>query len=385
MLKQNKIDSGGNSLAKISVLIVGLSPETGGIENFVLQVVSGMDAQRFHFDVLTFCSRCAYEEELTVLGCKVFHAARRGKNPLKNYLDQRRFFSANPDTYDYVWLHLSSASDLKTILLAKRFTKAKIACHCHGTDFESREGLIRKIHLHLHYKNRPKLVKNTDIYLACSKLAGEWLYGDIGEKMTVVPNGIDVPAYRFNPMKRAEMRQSLGIENKTVMGHAGRLTKVKNQAYLIDVFASFYKKHPDAVLMIAGAGELEKDLRERVQRLALDDQVTFMGFRRDMPDLFQAFDVFLLPSYTEGLPITIVEAQACGLPCVISDTITREVALTDLVHFTSITLPPEDWSKEIEEALNHLRVSSDYEQKIIESGYSAQGTVNRINKVFGGQ
>jgi len=372
-------------LAKISVLIVGLSPETGGIENFVLQVVSGMDAEQFHFDVLTFCPACAYEQELTKLGCKIFHAARRGKNPVKNYLDQRRFFAQNPNTYDFIWLHLSSASDLKTILLAKRYTKAKIACDCHGTDFESREGIIRRLHLHLHFKNRPKLVKNTDIYLACSKLAGEWLYGNICSKLTVIPNGIEIPAHRFDQVKRTEVRHSIGVEDKIVLGHAGRLTKVKNQAYLIDVFASFYEKHPDAVLMIAGAGELEKDLREKAHRLVLDDQVFFMGFRKDMPDLFQAFDVFLLPSYTEGLPITIVEAQACGLPCVISDTITREVALTDLVHFLSISQPPENWVKEIEEALKCPRVSSDYEHKIIESGYSAQGTVDRLSIIFGGQ
>ena len=372
-------------MGKINVLIVGLSPETGGIENFVLQVVSGMDAQRFHFDVLTFCPACAYEKELTQIGCRIFHAARRGKNPVKNYLDQRRFFAQNPNTYDFIWLHLSSASDLKTILLAKRYTKAKIACHCHGTDFESREGFIRKLHLHLHYKNKPKLIKNTDLYLACSKLAGDWLYGDIGERLTVIPNGIDVPAHRFDRMKRTEMRRGLGVEDKIVLGHAGRLTKVKNQAYLIDIFASFYEKHPDAVLMIAGTGELENDLREKVRRLALEDQVFFMGFRKDMPDLFQAFDVFLLPSYTEGLPITIVEAQACGLPCVISDTITREVALTDLVHFLSISQPPGNWVKEIEEALRCPRVSSDYEQKIIESGYSSQGTVDRLSLVFGGQ
>lgn len=371
-------------MGKINILIVGMSPETGGIENFIFQFVTGANKDNFRFDILTFCSRCAYENELAVLGCKVFHAARRGKNPVKNYLDQRRFFAQNPTTYDFIWLHLSSASDLKTILLAKRYTGAKIACHCHGTDFESREGFIRKLHLHLHYKNKPKLIKNTDLYLACSKLAGDWLYGDIGERLTVIPNGIDVPAHRFDRMKRTEMRRGLGVEDKIVLGHAGRLTKVKNQAYLIDIFASFYEKHPDAVLMIAGTGELENDLREKVRRLALEDQVFFMGFRKDMPDLFQAFDVFLLPSYTEGLPITIVEAQACGLPCVISDTITREVALTDLVHFLSISQPPGNWVKEIEEALRCPRVSSDYEQKIIESGYSSQGTVDRLSNVFGG-
>ncbi len=373
-------------MSKINILIVGMSPETGGIENFVMQVVSGMDADRFHFDVLTFCSRCAYEEELTQLGCRVFHATRRGKNPIKNYLDQRRFFAHPPKSYDFVWLHLSSASDLKTILFTKKFTKAKVACHCHGTDFESKDGAARKLHLYLHKKNRPKLVENTDIHLACSTLAGDWLYGDIGEKLTLVPNGIDIDAYKFSHEKRKQVRQSLEIQNNNiVIGHVGRLTKVKNQTYLIDVFVEFRKRYSDAVLIIVGVGELEADLREKVNRLALTEQVLFLGFRQDISDLLQAFDVFLLPSFSEGLPITVIEAQACGLPCLISNKITQEVALTDIVCFLPITQPPTRWADKIDANLNHSRDACLYQQKVIESGYSAQSTINKLSNIFGGK
>ena len=371
-------------MGKINVLIVGLSPETGGIENFVLQVVSGMDAQRFHFDVLTFCPACAYEKELTQIGCRIFHAARRGKNPVKNYLDQRRFFAQNPNTYDFIWLHLSSASDLKTILLAKRYTKAKIACHCHGTDFESREGIIRKLHLHLHFKNRPKLLKNTDIYLACSKLAGEWLYGNIGGQLTVIPNGIDLSVYTFSNVKRDEIRKKIGIEDKLAVGHVGRLSQQKNQYYLIDIFEEFYKKHKDSVLLIAGSGNLEKDLRKKVSDLSLDDAVFFLGFRADVPDLLHAFDVFLLPSLFEGLPISIVEAQANGLPCVISDKVTNEVAVTGLVSFVSIDGPPVDWVGEIENALAKQRDSDVYCEELSKAGYSSQTKIEMIDDIFGG-
>lgn len=371
-------------MEQIHILIVGMSPETGGIENFIIQNIRGMDAARFRFDILTFCTRCAYEDELESLGCHIFHAARRGKNPVKNYLDQRRFFSENLNTYKFVWLHLSSASDLKTILLAKKYTGAKIVCHCHGTDFESKEGLIRKLHLFLHNKNRSRLVAKTDMHLACSVKAGEWLYGDISDKLIVIPNGINIPSYRYNAEMREQMRQTLGIQNKIVVGHVGRLTKVKNQAYLIDVFSAFCKKHPESVLIFAGTGELEADLREKVNQLALNSQVLFLGFRQDIPDLLQAFDVFLLPSFSEGLPITIIEAQACGLPCVISDTITAEVAITDLVHFMPITQPPGKWADEIEVSLKHPRLSGDYEKKITEFGYSAQTTVDRLSNIFGG-
>lgn len=372
-------------MGKINILIVGMASETGGIENFIFQFVNGADVEKFHFDILTFCSRCAYEQEFTQLGCHVYHAARRGKSPIKNYLDQHRFFTNNPKTYDFVWLHLSSASDLKTILLSKKFTDAKVVCHCHGTDFESKDGLVRKLHLYLHNKNRSKLVENTDIYLACSKLAGDWLFGDIGEKLSVIPNGIDIETYRFSEEKRTQIRQSLNIQDKVVIGHAGRFAKVKNQTYLIEVFTEYCKKNQEAVLVIAGTGELETDLHEKVLQLGLGDHVLFLGFRQDMPNLLQGFDIFLLPSFSEGLPITIIEAQVCGLPCMISDRITQEVALTELVHFLPITQPASRWADEIDACRINSRTSSRYVQKIMESGYSAQATINRLSNIFGGE
>lgn len=372
-------------MTRINILIVGMSPGIGGIETLIIRLIREIDNTRFQFDILTFCPKCAYEEELELRGCQVFHAVRRGKNPLRNYVDQWRFFSQHRDIYNYVWLHLSSASDLNTILLTKKYTTAKVICHSHGTFFESRGGLIRRLHLFLHNKNRPRLISDTDLYFACSEKAGKHLFGDIGEKLVVIPNGIDISEFCFNSEKREALRKSLDVNSKIVIGHVGRLTAAKNQTFLLDVFAEFHHEHQKSVLMIVGTGELEAVLRKKANQLGIVDCVKFFGFRQDVSELLQVFDVFVLPSLYEGMPITLIEAQTCGLPCVISDTITRETAVTDLVHFVSIQKPPTDWVMEIEIALKHSREFPGYKECMIKSGYSIQTTIERLSDILGGK
>lgn len=372
-------------MTQIRTLIVGMSPEIGGVETFIIQIIRGMDPERFHFDLLTFCPKCAYEEELISRGCKVFHVTRRGKNPLRNYIEQKRFFSTQANKYDYIWLHLSSASDINTILMAKKFTSAKVICHSHSIYFESSGGIIRWLHMFLHKKNQPILAKNTDLFLACSRKAGQWLYGDIGKNFVIIPNGIDLSVFRFDCLKREAVRKSLFVQDKIVVGHVGRLTAVKNQAFLLEIFYAFQKRHNNSVLLIAGSGELEATLRETAKQLKIDHMVQFLGFRRDVPDLLQAFDVFMLPSFFEGLPVTLIEAQACGLPCVISDSITSDVAITKLLHFLSTDRPADIWADEIVASLNHPRDSKEYEEQLSEAGYSADSTIKLIADILGGK
>lgn len=371
-------------MKRIRTLIVGMSPEIGGVETLIIRLMRGMDHERFGFDILTFCPHCAFEEELKSLGCEVFHATRRGHNPVKNYFEKRHFFLSQSDTYNYVWLHVSSASDLKTILMIKKYTNAKVICHSHGISFESRGGLIKRLHLWLHYKNRPGLVANTDMYLACSRKAGEWLYGDIGDKLTVIPNGVDLNAFRYDSDKRELVRRVLGVQDKIAIGHVGRLTTVKNQEFLLKIFKVFHNRYDEAVLIIVGTGELEATLREQVRELGLETAVHFLGFRDDVPDLLQAFDIFALPSLFEGLPITLIEAQAGGLPCVISDTVTHEVAATELIHFVSLEQTPEKWADEMEAALRHVRASEEYAKDLSDAGYSIETAINIICTVLGG-
>ena len=367
------------------VLIVGMSEEPGGIETFLFRTVKALARGPLRFEILTACKRCAYEAELEELGVRIFHIARRGKNPLKSYLDKRGFFFRRGHLYDTVWLHLCSASDISAAALAKKYTHARIVCHSHSVSFESKGGLVRAAHMLLHKKNRARLAALCDVCAAVTKEAGAWLYGDIGGRLIVLPNGVDTQEFRFDEGIRRAVRQSLGVNDMIVIGHVGRLTPVKNQGFLLDVFAAFYAEHPDATLLIAGEGELLKELKACVARKGLNGCVRFLGFRSDIPALLQAFDVLLLPSLFEGFPIVLAEAQSMALPCVVSDTITREVAATRFIRFFSLEKTPVAWAEETEAALKLRRDVTGVLPALERAGLTQAAVQKRLFQILYGE
>lgn len=367
------------------VLIVGMSPEPGGIETFLLAVFQRFDKKLMRFDVLTACPRCAYEAELKKMGVRVFHTARRGKRPIQSFLDKRRFFMKRGYLYDVVWLHLSSASDLSAISLAKRYTNARIVCHSHSVSFESKGGLVRAAHQVLHRMNQKKLTELCDVCIAVTNEAGQWLYGNIGNRLVVLPNGVDTEMFRYDDGVRRATRQSLGLQDNIAVGHVGRLVPVKNQRFLIDAFAAFHAAHKNAVLLIAGAGELEEELRAYAKKAGIGESVRFLGFRSDVSTLLQAFDVFLLPSLFEGFPVVLVEAQAAALPCVVSDTVTKEVAATQFVRFCSIQESPTTWAAQIESALKLRRDATGAKAALERAGLTQSAAQDKLFSILYGE
>ncbi len=350
------------------MLAVGMSPEAGGIETFLYRSIEALQKLPLRFDVLTTSEHCAYEEELKDMGVGVFHVARRGKAPLRSYLDKRRFFLERGRIYDAIWLHISSASDISVIRLAKKYTQARIICHSHSVSFESHGGIVRFTHRLLHQVNRSELVKLCDVCAAVTKEAGDWLYGNIGDRLVVIKNGADTEKFRFDSGIRRAMRQSLNVEEKTVIGHIGRLVPVKNQRFLIDAFAAFHRKHRDSVLLIAGDGELYNELLVYAAQLGLSESIRFLGFRSDISALLQAFDALVLPSLFEGFPLVLVEAQSAALPCVVSGNITKSVAATQYVLFCPLDEPPEIWAKEMENALKLRRDATGVHEALERAG-----------------
>ena len=175
----------------------------------------------------------------------------------------------------------------------------------------------------------------TTIRIAPSKEAGEWLFGKgeiRKENVCVLTNGIDVQQYVFSQERRALMRRKLNIpKDMFVVGHVGRLCYQKNHAKILNVFAEIKKEKQNSILLLVGVGELESEINEKTKKLGLNNSVKLLGIRNDIPDLLMAFDVMVFPSFYEGLPNSIIEAQATSLPCIISDTISTEVKITDRV------------------------------------------------------
>ena len=187
--------------------------------------------------------------------------------------------------------------------------------------------------------------------MCCSELAGRWLFGSKvynQGKVYLLNNAIDLEKFKYNKKIRDKKRRELGISEDTlVIGHIGRFVEQKNHRFLIEIFNEIHKKENNTILVLAGQGPLMNEIKEKVNCLHLENNVKFLGQRNDANELYQAFDVFLLPSLYEGLPVVGVEAQATGLLCFFSDDMTKETKILDSTVFMSLNQKPDYWADTI--------------------------------------
>ena len=220
---------------------------------------------------------------------------------------------------------------------AKKHGISKICVHCHSTEF-SLKGNSKRNELFARYSR--KFIKDK---FACSYNAGKFWYKNCD--FTVINNAIDCEKYIFSEDKREELRKSLNLDNRFVVGHIGRCDiPQKNHKFLLSIFSEIVKINPDSALLLIGAEEND-ELSEYCKQKSIYEKVKFLGFRRDIDKLLSACDVFIFPSTKEGLPVSIIEAQASGLPILLSDSVTNEVCVTDLVTMFSLNNSPKDWAE----------------------------------------
>lgn len=316
--------------------------ENGGVESVVMNYYRHIDRSKVQFDfIVDNDSSCPQEDEIKSLGGRVYRIAPYQKI-IANMRDLRKLFKRNK--YKIVHAELTTMS-VFSLAVAKSCGIPVRICHGHNTACkgETKKNIMK-------YILRPFAKVFATHYFACSDYAGKWLYGkNIGrsKRYKVIPNAIEVDKFRFNQSVRDEVRMELGIEDKFVIGHIGRFVYQKNHDFLIDIFSEVHKRKPDSVLLLIGEGELLESVKQKVQRLGLDSSVMFLGVRNDTYRLYQAFDVFVLPSRYEGLPVVGVEAQIAGLPCVMSDAMTMETKFTDELVFLQLDINTEDWAKMI--------------------------------------
>lgn len=241
--------------------------------------------------------------------------------------------------HDYKILHVNSDSAYIAaayIFAAKKAGIKHIYVHSHCTQIDDNNKIKRFIKTVMHKICMPYVVRNTDMFLACSKLAGEWMFGKQrinDEKYRTIFNGVEVERYLFDEDVRKKYRKELNLENSFVIGNIGRFSYQKNQDYLVEIFNKLHQVVPNSKLVMVGGGELENTIKEKVLALGLTDCVCLLGLRNDVPHLLSALDVLVMPSRFEGLPVTMVEAQMAALPCVVSGNITREAKFTSNVVY----------------------------------------------------
>lgn len=233
------------------------------------------------------------------------------------------------------------------------------------------------------FRNRfflPVLRSLATNYAACSQLAGRAMFEDQG--FTVIPNVIQTEKYRFDPTMRKSVRQKMNATDKFVVGTVGRLAEQKNPFFAIDVFKCLLKNVPNAEYWWVGSGPLEKSVQDYVNQKGLSENVRLLGSRDDVTSLYQGMDVFFLPSLFEGLSIVTVEAQAMGLPCVVSDVIPPEAEYTELLKRCSLQDSIEAWVEKIRNTQIKKTERKQYQEYLSESVFSDVGCGNRLKKIY---
>ena len=298
-----------------------------------------IDRSQIQFDFLTHRpNKSDYDDEIIAMGGKVYYAPRLYPQNYPHYFKwMKKFFAEHPE-YQIIHSHIDTMSFLPLKAAKKAGVPVRIA-HSHTTAIDKDYKYILK----RYFKTRINSVATHR--LACGEEAGIFLFGK--KEFTVIPNAVDAEKFYFNEETRKSKRDELGFTDEFVVGHVGRISYPKNHEFLIRIFHELQKKDDKAVLTLVGVGEKEADVRRQIKELGIEDKVRFLGNRSDVAELYQAMDVFVLPSRFEGVPVVGIEAQFADLPCLFSDKTPVEVKFSEKCQFIGLDQSPEDWADKI--------------------------------------
>lgn len=329
----------------IRVLQITQGLHKNGTETFIMNVFRNLDRAKIMFDFLLYeHTDSGYEEEARNLGANLYYYPPRRKGLWQYYKGLDAFFKAHAHEYAAVHYNGCSFTELMPLRMAKKYGVPIRIAHCHSI---STTGIHNKL---LHLFNRTKLYKEATHYLACSEAAKRYgfLRSKVLDKALVLPNGIEIEQFTFNPTIRKAKRDQLGIGDEFVIGNVAGFRKAKNHEKMLEIMSSITQSLPNAkMLFIGNEGELGPKIRKMVSAFSLQDHVLFLGSRNDVPELLQAMDVFLFPSLYEGLGISVIEAQAAGLPVFASTAVPLETKVTPLIQYLPLSLPAEKWAEAI--------------------------------------
>ena len=360
--------------------IVG-SMNAGGAETFLMKMYRALDREKYQMDfAVAELGKGFYDDEIISMGGNIYHIIPKSKGALKNFNDIRRLVKDN--NYNYV-MRISQHSLSGLELLAAKLGGAKVRIFRSSNSNTTSNSKLNQI-LHKLCMFMPNIFST--VRIAPSTEAAEFMFGDgcIEQgKAELLPNAIDTNTFKYNEMLRKHIRNEFNIDtNKLVVGHIGRFNQQKNHKFLIDVFAEVLKQKPNALLMLVGDGEKKSEIQEQIKSLGIEESVIFTGIRSDVPALLSAMDVFVFPSFYEGMPNTVIEAQATGLPCVIANTITREAGVTDCVRFKSLHDFAESWADKTLSLFDKDKADrSFYSDKMKNAGYDIDSCVKKFVKL----
>ena len=364
----------------IKVLVLDTVMDRGGAETMTMNYFRHFDRSKVSFDFLVHRDyKAAYEDEIKALGGRIYRICPPyPQNYFRYSKEISAFFKAHPE---YKIIHSNMMEIAYPAYKAAKKCGVPIRI-CRAHTFSPNETPTPKTLIRRIYKRamRPYITHQ----FACGKDAAQYVFGST-DHVIFMKNAIDARQFIFDAAVRQSVRSEFNLEGKYVIGHVGRFFTPKNHPFLIDIFAEIARKDSDALLMMVGGGELDdalmNQIKDKVNSLGLKDRVIFTGVRSDVNRILQAFDVFVLPSLCEGLPVVMIEAQAAGLPCVMSDRVTDECVLTGNVKMMPLSGNAEEWADAVLQYKANYRRENMYET-ITASGYDIHSNAGWLENYY---
>ena len=359
-------------MTAIRVLHVVTYMGRGGLETMIMNYYRHINREQVQFDFLVHREfEADYDKEIEELGGRIYRLPNL--NPFsKDYLSKLDEFFATHKEYRIVHSHLDCMAGIPLKYAQKHDVPVRIA-HAHN----SNQTKDKKYLLKLFFKKN--IVKYATDLFACGIDAGKWMFSI--DEFQILNNAIDAEKFKYDQNVRYDMRKKWNItEDSLVIGHVGRFRIQKNHEFLLEVFADVLKKKTDAKLVLVGEGEQLESIRCKIQKLGIEKQVIFAGDCDNVSDILQAMDVFVFPSLYEGLPVSVVEAQAAGLPCLISDKVPIECKKTDLVQQIALDVGTEIWADRIIDAAKKTR--RDTFEEIQKSGFDIKANAAWLEQFY---
>lgn len=356
----------------IRVLHVVTYMGRGGLETMLMNYYRHIDRSKVQFDFLVHREfEADYDEEIKSLGGRIYHVSRLVPWSRRYKAELRRFFRTHPE-YKIVHVHQDCLSSVALQCAKDCGIPVRIA-HSHNSNQDKN---IKYLFKRYYMRKIPETA--TELF-ACGKAAGDWMFG--GKAYQLLPNAIAAEKYIYEEEKAKKIKKELDLEKNIVIGHIGRFNPQKNHKFLIDIFEKCFEKNQKVRLMLIGDGEGRKEIENKVKERGLQDNVIFMGVRKDVPELLQAMDVFVFPSLYEGLPVTMIEEQAAGVPAVISNRVSEECIITkDLVKVEGVEETPEQWADKI---LKQAKINkSDRNEEIKKAKYDVETTAKWLEEYY---
>lgn len=325
------------------VLVYGMvGTNRGGIETFLLKMNQYMSRNTV-FDYVIEEKSCLYENEIKIRGGKVYYIASRTESPFRNIQDNKKLLRRLRFKVDAVYFNLSSLSWFPPVKIAVKMGY-RVYVHSHNAEFIAANS--DKLHKMVNMYNKKRLSNYNITRLTCSDFATKFMFNS-GDKTEMIYNAIPVGQFAFNRDVRDKIRKELGITSEKIIGFAGRINDQKNPLFLPDILKSTLERRSDVKMIILGDGTMREQLEKKILNMGLQEKCIMLGNRTNVNEYMQAMDVFVLPSWHEGLPYVVVEAMTAGLRCIISDRITQEVDVAGNIKYLPLKETADNWGETI--------------------------------------